>query len=86
MSELYLKSIDGVTIFGDWSPIPGSKKAALLLHQRGKDYTIWDAFRKTLGEKGWSTLAIDLRGHGKSEGFGKHHDLKFDQVARGDVL
>ena len=80
MSEHYLKTIDGVSIFADWFPVENSTKVVLLLHQRGKDHTIWDNFRKTFHEKGWSTLAIDLRGHGKSEGFGKNHDVKFDQA------
>lgn len=81
MPELYLKTIDSVSIFADWSPAAGdTAKTALLLHQRGKDHTMWDGLRKTLQEKNWNTLAIDLRGHGKSEGLGKNHDLKFDQA------
>ncbi|MDO8557578.1 MAG: alpha/beta fold hydrolase [bacterium] len=79
MSELSLKTIDDTTIFGDWHQVPGSSKAALLLHQRGRDHAMWKDFCGTLEKKGWNTLAIDLRGHGKSGGFGKKKDLKFDQ-------
>ena len=69
MPELYLKTIDNAAIFANWSSVEGSAKVALFLHQRSKDHTIWNNLRKMLHEKGWSTLAIDLRGHGKSDGF-----------------
>ncbi len=78
--EVRLKAIDDVNIFCDWSPKAGSQKAVLFLHQRGKDHTMWAGLRRALEANGSSTLAIDLRGHGKSEGFGKKKDLKFDQA------
>lgn len=80
MPAVFLKAIDGATIFADRLPVEGSTNVALLLHQRGKDHAMWDGLRKALRNKGWSTLAIDLRGHGKSDEFGKNHDLKYDQV------
>ncbi|MDP3963273.1 MAG: alpha/beta fold hydrolase [bacterium] len=80
MPDFQLKAIDDAMIRASWNRAADSKKAALFLHQRGKDHAIWDGLRKTLEARGFSTLAIDLRGHGKSDGLGKRHDLKFDQV------
>ena len=92
MPELHLKTIDGAAIFADWTPVEDSTKVALFLHQRGKNHTIWNNLREALKVKGWNTLAIDLRGHGKSDGFRPqtHADftrtdaekigLRFDQV------
>lgn len=80
MQEIYLLAIDDVRIYASWDPIEDAKKAVFLLHQRSKDHAMWSDLRTMLHEKGFSTLAIDLRGHGKSEGFGKNKDLKFDQA------
>ena len=97
MTELYLTAIDSVNIFADWSRKTGSAKAALLIHGRSKDHVDWQDLHKVLEEKGWSTLAIDLRGHGKSEGpppdksrrfdqFDDYHSMMFDVAAAADFV
>ena len=95
--EIFLKAIDDVALLADWNPSVQSAKAVLLLHQRGRDHGMWDGFRKVLAGKGFSTLAIDLRGHGRSEGFGKgrnivhdaatdYHSMYFDVTVAMDYL
>ncbi|MCL4237873.1 MAG: alpha/beta fold hydrolase [Anaerolineae bacterium] len=42
--------------------------AALLLHQRGRDRTTWDALALRLQAAGYAVLAVDQRGHGATGG------------------
>jgi len=47
----------------------GSGKGVLILvHQLNKDRSTWDAFARYAQEKGYSSLAIDMRGHGENKG------------------
>lgn len=106
MPEIFLKTIDEIEIFGDWSPQAQTNtdfthavadQAALFIHGRGSDHAGWEIIRKPLEEKGWSTLAIDLRGHGRSEGpppdkrrrydqFDDYHSMMFDVTAAADFI
>lgn len=55
---------DGIKIVGDfYSP---SKRAVLLLHMMPATKESWNKFSKSLNTIDFSTLAIDLRGHGES--------------------
>ena len=68
MSErVTLKTEDGVTLAGDYYPASG-ERGVLLLHMMPVDRTSWVAFAQKLQEAGFQALAIDLRGHGESEG------------------
>lgn len=58
---------DGVRIVGDFLRAEG-EYAVLLLHMMPKDRTSYKNFAKELKNIGISSLAIDLRGHGSSEG------------------
>lgn len=46
----------------------GNGPAVLLVHMLNENKSSWDGFAKKLHEAGFSTVAIDLRGHGESEG------------------
>ncbi|MBI5147640.1 MAG: alpha/beta fold hydrolase [Parcubacteria group bacterium] len=63
--EVMFKTEDGVEVAGDYYPASG-KRAAVLLHMMPATKESWRDFFSKLNEKGFSALAIDLRGHGKS--------------------
>lgn len=67
--ELTLTSSDGFKLHA-WLDKPANvKKAApiiLFAHQFGADHTIWNDLAKKFNERGYATLNVDLRGHGKS--------------------
>lgn len=44
----------------------GSNKGVILLHMLSKDKSTWHDFAEELKDYGYSAIAIDLRGHGKS--------------------
>lgn len=68
MSErVELKTQDGVQIIGDYYPAESSR-GILLLHMMPADRKSWTAFAAKLQAAGFQALAIDLRGHGESEG------------------
>ncbi len=64
-NDIEFTTIDGVTIKGTFLE-GNSNSAVLLLHELGKDRTEYNAFVQKLNEKGFTTLAIDFRGHGES--------------------
>jgi alpha-beta hydrolase superfamily lysophospholipase len=57
---------DGVTIVGEHLAVAGATAAALLLHMMPADRSSWRRFAEVLANRGISSLAIDLRGHGES--------------------
>jgi alpha-beta hydrolase superfamily lysophospholipase len=57
---------DGVEIVGAYRAAGRPLGAALLLHMMPATKESWDAFAALLQERGISSLAIDLRGHGES--------------------
>lgn len=62
-----LKTKDGVEVAGDYYPASG-KEGVLLVHMMPVDRKSWVLFAEKLQEAGFRTLAIDLRGHGESDG------------------
>lgn len=69
--RIELETTDGVRIFGDISKTVGHPKARLLLlHMMPADRTSWTAFATRATDAGFTSLAIDLRGHGESRQFG----------------
>ncbi len=64
--KLSLLTEDGIKIAGIYHKVPESKIAVLLLHMMPATKESWDQFVEMLNKKGYSTLAIDLRGHGES--------------------
>lgn len=59
---------DNVDIAGDFYEYEGAKKGVLLLHMMPATRSSWKAFADTLQTAGFAVLAIDLRGHGESQG------------------
>lgn len=67
MSErVTFKTFDGVTIVGDWSPVPTTVGVTILLHMMPLDRRSWAPFQQVLTKYGVASLAIDMRGHGES--------------------
>lgn len=62
----YFKTDDGVMIAYQSSAVPEPAGTAILLHGLGSDLSEWASLSKALNRAGWSTLAVDLRGHGLS--------------------
>lgn len=67
--KLKLKTSDGVEIIGDFYRV-GDKDApaAALFHMIPATKESWKELAKSLNSAGFHCLAIDLRGHGESEG------------------
>jgi pimeloyl-ACP methyl ester carboxylesterase len=62
--------IDGQSVFashGGRSHEPG-KPLALFVHGAGLDHSVWALQSRWLAFHGWNVLALDLPGHGRSEG------------------
>src|SRR3990170_2254412 len=70
MSEkVNLTTTDGVNVVGSYVQAQNSKNTVvLLLHQLRKDKSIWNVLVEKLSTAGFSSLAIDFRGHGESGG------------------
>jgi len=67
MERVNLETTDGVRIVGVYQA-GASPKGVLLLHMMPATKESWGAFVHALNERGYHTLAIDLRGHGESDG------------------
>ncbi len=65
----YLKTSDGFSLAYELKKAKEPKGAVLLLHGLGTNLDEWYTFGKALRKKGWTTLAVDLRGHGDSLDF-----------------
>ncbi len=66
---LTITAADGVTLVGafyppETAPVPG----VMLLHMAGRQKEEWTSLATQLQEDGYAVLALDLRGHGESEG------------------
>ncbi len=64
-----LKTSDGKEIVGDFYPVENKTAPAVaLLHMMPSTKESWRDFAKKLNQTGFQALAIDLRGHGESQG------------------
>lgn len=61
-----LTATDGTSLVGDL--YENGSKGIILLHQLNLDRTSWETFAKELQRQGYTVLALDLRGHGESQG------------------
>ena len=69
MERVEFKTQDSVSIVSDYYlPAGVSTKGLLLLHMMPADRTSWQRFAEKMQAAGWHVLAIDLRGHGQSQG------------------
>ena len=66
VSQGFLKTSDGLHISYDFHK--GGPRGVILLHQLGGSKEDWHELEKGLGDLGYSYIAIDLRGHGRSDG------------------
>ena len=66
MEEVIFQTEDKVLIFGNWITPEAPKAAALLLHMMPADKNSWSMLQDELRKRNIASLAIDLRGHGKS--------------------
>src|SRR3989344_4942432 len=62
----FMKSHDGLEIHYVYKPVKSSKPVILFLHGLGANYSGWKNTIASAKKRGYSTLAIDLRGHGLS--------------------
>jgi pimeloyl-ACP methyl ester carboxylesterase len=65
-----LQAADGVRLAAVFRPAEGSSRRPpiLLIHQYGSSKAEWETLAVELHKRGFPTLALDLRGHGDSEG------------------
>ena len=80
VERIKLKTKDNVSIVGDYYPPAGRAGGGLahgllLLHMMPADRTSWKSFAEKMqsapptgGRSSWHVLAVDLRGHGESQG------------------
>ncbi|RJQ37236.1 alpha/beta fold hydrolase, partial [Candidatus Parcubacteria bacterium] len=69
MERVELKTKDGIAIVGDYYPPAGSSARGLLLaHMMPATRASWKSFAERMAKSGFHVLAIDLRGHGESQG------------------
>ncbi|MBU5688752.1 MAG: alpha/beta fold hydrolase [Candidatus Aenigmarchaeota archaeon] len=65
--KVSFKTDDGFLIYGNlYEPENSNGKALILLHMLRTDKSYWQDFAEKLKQKGYTVLAIDLRGHGES--------------------
>lgn len=65
MKSLFFKSFDGSKICYQYTK--KGKKCLIFVHGLGGDLTAWHPEREYFNSLGYSTVAIDLRGHGLSQ-------------------
>lgn len=82
--ELELRTKDGLTLAGKiWRPEGQPKKIICLVHGHGEHIGRYEHFAAHFVECGIAIFAVDLRGHGKSEGKRGHapsYDLLMSDV------
>jgi len=66
VQEITIETPDGVRLAGTYAAGPAGGPAALLLHMMPAAKESWSEFAAVLARRGFATLAIDLRGHGRS--------------------
>jgi alpha-beta hydrolase superfamily lysophospholipase len=64
--EVTLATEDGAKIAATY--YPGGERGVILLHMLGRNRGDYTAFAQELQKRGFSVIAIDLRGHGSSSG------------------
>jgi alpha-beta hydrolase superfamily lysophospholipase len=69
MSDFSITSLDGLRLHGrNWFPEGEPRAVVCLVHGLGEHSGRYDEVAETLCRSGYAVSAIDLRGHGKSEG------------------
>ena len=65
-TPLNLKATDGSHVHAVATLQPKSTKGVILAHMMGRDSSDWTFLGKKLHQTKFSTIAVDLRGHGKA--------------------
>ena len=62
--------VDGKDAFASTGgrPFDPTKPALVCVHGAGMDHTVWAMQTRYFAHHGWSVLAVDLPGHGRSDG------------------
>ena len=68
IEKVNILTTDGRKIAGNFYSVPNPRGWLLLAHMMPATKESWDNFAKSMQESGYASLAIDLRGHGKSSG------------------
>jgi pimeloyl-ACP methyl ester carboxylesterase len=63
-------AVDGKTVFAatGGQPVRSDRAAAVFLHGAGMDHSVWTLPARYVAHHGGTSLALDLPGHGRSEG------------------
>lgn len=77
---VFLDTADHFPVAYELKRTPGAKGAVLLLHGLGTNLDEWYTFGKALRREGWTTLALDLRGHGESIYAGKE-EIRWNEMS-----
>jgi len=65
-TPIQLRTTDGSQVHASGNVVAGSSKGVVLAHMLGRDGGDWEYLSKRLTTVKLSTIAVDLRGHGKS--------------------
>jgi len=65
-NTLRLETKDGVILFGIYEKVPDAPAVVILLPMLSKTKATWAKMQEALTENGYSSIALDLRGHGES--------------------
>jgi len=79
-----LETSDNVKIIGDYAGTP-EEPAVLLLHMMPAVRSSWKELSGKLNERGFQTLAIDLRGHGESQGGPEGYRKFSDEIHQSSI-
>ncbi len=63
-----LDASDGTALSADAEVVSGATRGVVLIHMNGRDRSDWSFIAERISRSGLSTINIDLRGHGASEG------------------
>jgi pimeloyl-ACP methyl ester carboxylesterase len=66
IQPLQATTADGVTLRGEL--VRGDASFVVCVHDVGEDIDAWKPIRNQVAREGWTILALDLRGHGGSDG------------------
>ncbi len=90
MDRITLITSDAVRVVGNYYK-GSADRGALLVHMMPATKESWDVFARVLEKRGYHVLAIDMRGHGESDGgpagykdfSDEEHQRKIQDVAAG---
>jgi alpha-beta hydrolase superfamily lysophospholipase len=83
---MFLKTSDNIKISADWRGAGNPKGYLVLLHMMPATKNSWNNFADFMIERDYSSLAIDLRGHGESSGGPEGYKFYLDYDHQQSVL